>query len=63
LADEAFPVVLAGGVLQARPPDLLQALEETILTAAPRADIRFPRHDPAVGAGLLALEVLGRRDC
>lgn len=61
LTEEAFPIVLAGGVLLARPPDLLQTLKRTVLAAAPRADIRFPRHDPAIGAGLLALEALGER--
>jgi len=60
LTDQTFPVVLAGGVLRARPPDLLQALEETILAVAPRADICFPQQDPAVGAGLLALEALAQ---
>lgn len=53
MTDEAFEVVLMGGVLQAR-----DAVWETVVAAlgiiAPRAEVIEPRYDAAVGAALLA---------
>jgi N-acetylglucosamine kinase-like BadF-type ATPase len=53
MTDEAFEVVLVGGVLQAR-----GLVWETVVArlgeVAPRAQVIEPRHDAAVGAALLA---------
>ena len=60
MTDEAFEVVLMGGVLQAR-----DAVWETVVAAlgtiAPRAEVLEPRYDAAVGAALLAKEEIGNR--
>jgi N-acetylglucosamine kinase-like BadF-type ATPase len=55
MTDEAFEVVLMGGVLQAR-----DTVRETVVAAlgpiAPRAEVIEPRYDAAIGAALLAKE-------
>ncbi len=57
LAAESFEIVLLGGVLRARGlvwETVVAALKET----APRGQVIEPRHDAAVGAALLAKELV-----
>ena len=56
---ESFEVVLAGGAFKTK-LHLRDALAETIRAAAPGATLIAPRHEPAMGAALLALESLSR---
>ncbi len=54
-----FPLALSGGLLTGSA--FFRALaEQSIRTRLPGARPQLPRFDPAVGAGLLALESLGR---
>ena len=58
MEQEGFEVVLAGGAFQTR--NLLRdAVQETVLALAPRAVLIAPRHEPAMGAALLALQAAG----
>jgi N-acetylglucosamine kinase-like BadF-type ATPase len=57
LADRAFPLVLAGGVLAA--PAVREPLVAMLAQAYPRARAVRPRFGPAVAAALLALSRLG----
>jgi len=53
MTQEAFKVLLLGGVLRAR--DLVrESVVNALAAAAPRAQVIEPRHDAAVGAALLA---------
>jgi N-acetylglucosamine kinase-like BadF-type ATPase len=55
---DVFEVVLAGGAFQTR--NLLRAVvDETVRALAPGAVLIEPRHEPAMGAALLALEAVG----
>lgn len=57
MSDQAFEVVLLGGVL--RPRDLVwQAVVAALREVAPRSRVVEPRHDAAVGAALLARGVV-----
>ena len=56
---QRFEVVLAGGAFKTRQV-LRAAVSEAVLAAAPGATLIDPRHEPAMGAALLALEGLGR---
>jgi N-acetylglucosamine kinase-like BadF-type ATPase len=58
LLGEAADVVLGGGVLAARQPRLIAAVERRVLDAAPRAVIRIAVDAPVVGAALLGLDRL-----
>jgi len=60
MEDDDFEVVLVGGVFKSGPA-LLQPLTESISVVASKAEIIFPRHDPATGAALLALEAIVER--
>lgn len=53
------PVVLGGGVLAARHPLLLRAIDAGLAERAPRATTRVVSVPPLLGAGLLALERAG----
>ena len=60
LRDEAFRVVLAGGVFQVV-PWLVGDLGRRLSAIAPRCDVRLLEHEPAVGAVSLAIaEARGR---
>ena len=56
MEQEAFEVVLAGGAFQTRHL-LRDAVDETVRALAPRAVLIEPRHEPAMGAALLALQL------
>jgi N-acetylglucosamine kinase-like BadF-type ATPase len=58
---EVFDVVLAGGLFQGLIPLLWDAIADPVRAAAPSAEIVRLGSPPVVGAGLLALEYLGRR--
>jgi len=58
MEQDEFEVVMVGGVFQAREV-LMQPFREAIAVVAPRATFIWPRHDPATGAALLALQALG----
>ncbi|MFI6980479.1 N-acetylglucosamine kinase [Embleya sp. NPDC050154] len=58
LLAEETDVVLGGGVLAARPPLLMAAVERLILGSAPRAVLRVAVDPPVVGAALLGLDRL-----
>lgn len=52
-------VVLGGGVLAARHPQLLGSIENKILAVAPSAQVRVVDDPPVVGAALLGLDTVG----
>ena len=54
---QRFEVVLAGGAFKTRQV-LRAAVSEAVLAAAPGATLIDPRHEPAMGAALLALEAV-----
>jgi N-acetylglucosamine kinase-like BadF-type ATPase len=54
MQSDAFEVPLVGGAFQTRHL-LRDAVDETIRDLAPRATLIEPRHEPAMGAALLAL--------
>ena len=57
MQDEQFEIVLAGGAFNTR-VGLRPEVVRTIATVAPRATTIDPRHEPAMGAALLALEAV-----
>jgi N-acetylglucosamine kinase-like BadF-type ATPase len=59
LRDAPHTVVLGGGVLRARHPQLHEPLIAGIAAYAPRADVTVVTDPPVVGAALLALDALG----
>lgn len=56
---EAFPLVLAGGVLRNPSPHLTEGIVERVKLVSPAATPVNSRFEPAVGAVLLALEAVG----
>jgi N-acetylglucosamine kinase-like BadF-type ATPase len=62
LADgPAIPVVLGGGVLEARNPLLTDAITRRLAEQAPKAVVRVVDTPPVTGAALLGLDYLGAR--
>jgi N-acetylglucosamine kinase-like BadF-type ATPase len=59
LLDASFVVVLGGGVLRARHPLLMEAVEDGIRSAASKATITVVDAPPVLGAGLSALDAFG----
>ena len=59
LQEQAFPVVLSGGLFTSH-TRLFELVREAILDFAPQACVSLPRHEPAYGAALLALEAARR---
>ena len=57
--DQPCPVVLGGGVIAARDPLLLAAIEERLAKAAPLAKAVVVSAPPILGAALLALDAVG----
>ncbi len=60
LEDEAFDLVLAGGMFRAGSEAFVGALEGVVRPAAPRVRLRKLDRPPVVGAALLAVELAGR---
>lgn len=58
--DEVFEVVTIGGVWRSV-CHLGDRFQDSLRTHFPRVQVISPRHEPAYGAGLLALERLGKR--
>ncbi len=59
LRDAPHAVVLGGGVLRARHPQLHEPVIAGIRSYAPRAEVTVVTDPPVVGAALLALDTLG----
>jgi N-acetylglucosamine kinase-like BadF-type ATPase len=59
MADDAFPVVLAGGLFRTRNPALLEALGNTVQAAAPLAHLKPLKAPPVVGSVLMAMDAAG----
>ncbi|MDX3539285.1 BadF/BadG/BcrA/BcrD ATPase family protein [Streptomyces sp. MB09-01] len=59
LLDEEVPVVLGGGVLAARHPQLNDRIAARLADRAPRARVHVVTAPPVLGAGLLGLDALG----
>lgn len=59
LGDAPFPLVLAGGVFRHSGRALANALIDRVQSQMPNARPTFSRFEPAVGAVLLALELVG----
>ncbi|MFB7531306.1 N-acetylglucosamine kinase [Streptomyces sp. NPDC056178] len=59
LLDEEAPVVLGGGVLAARHPQLDDRIAELLAARAPKAVIRVVTEPPVLGAALLGLDHTG----
>jgi len=59
LGVEAIDVVLGGGLMQAGNVRLDEAIDRTIIAAAPKACVVRPAAPPIAGAALLALDMLG----
>jgi N-acetylglucosamine kinase-like BadF-type ATPase len=58
LLESPFVVVLGGGVLRARHPQLLREITDGIHALAPKAEIQVVTAPPVVGAALHALDAL-----
>jgi N-acetylglucosamine kinase-like BadF-type ATPase len=56
---EAFDIVLAGGLFRTHNPVLLEALEKTVQTIAPRTRLAPLEAPPVAGSVLLAMEAAG----
>jgi N-acetylglucosamine kinase-like BadF-type ATPase len=56
MVQEAFPVVLAGGLFRTHNPVLLEALQHTVQTVAPRAHLKPLTAPPVVGSALMAMD-------
>jgi N-acetylglucosamine kinase-like BadF-type ATPase len=61
MESEAFDVVLAGGLFRGLIALLWDAIADPIRSAAPEAELVRLTAPPVVGAGLLALESIGKR--
>lgn len=59
---EKTEVVLSGSVFKCRAPQLTAAVQEVVLSSAPRAVIRESICEPVIGAALLALDSLENPD-
>ncbi|WP_329457851.1 N-acetylglucosamine kinase [Streptomyces sp. NBC_01497] len=59
LLDEPAPVLLGGGVLAARHPQLDERIAELLAARAPKAVVDVVTAPPVLGAGLLGLDHLG----
>ncbi|MGW0751095.1 N-acetylglucosamine kinase [Streptomyces sp. NPDC002587] len=59
LLEQEVPVVLGGGVLAARHPQLDDRIAQGLAERAPRARISVVTAPPVLGAGLLGLDALG----
>jgi N-acetylglucosamine kinase-like BadF-type ATPase len=59
LAGQAVPVVLGGGVLTARDPQLIRWITERLAVQAPRAQVSVVAVPPIAGAALLGLDRAG----
>ena len=59
MVQEAFPVVLAGGLFRTHNPVLLETLQHTVQTAAPRAHLKPLTVPPVVGSVLMAMDTAG----
>jgi N-acetylglucosamine kinase len=57
MQDETFDAVLVGGVFKTG-VCLLEHVRRRVLDVARRAKVTLPRHEPAVGAALLALDLV-----
>ena len=59
LAGQVVPVVLGGGVLTARDPQLTGWITELLAVQAPRAQVSVVQVPPIAGAALLGLDRAG----
>ena len=58
LRDESTDVVLGGGVLTSRQPQLFDGVSRRIHDHSPRTQVQLADHPPVVGAALLGLDAL-----
>jgi len=61
LAPDGTPVVLGGGILEARDPLLLAAIDRELAKSAPGANARVLDAPPIAGAALLGLDHVGAK--
>jgi N-acetylglucosamine kinase len=59
MADQAFDLVLSGGLFKGS-PRLVECVQREVRGFAPQASADLPRHEPAYGAALLALQATQR---
>jgi N-acetylglucosamine kinase-like BadF-type ATPase len=59
LRDQPTDVVLGGGVLATRHPQLMEGVSRRVTAYAPRANLLVVDDPPVVGAALLGLDALG----
>jgi N-acetylglucosamine kinase-like BadF-type ATPase len=59
MVQEAFPVMLAGGLFRTHNPVLLETLETTIRAIAPHAHLKPLKAPPVVGSALMAMDTAG----
>jgi N-acetylglucosamine kinase-like BadF-type ATPase len=59
LEQEEVEVILGGGVFKGRGRLLIDTIDQVVHERAPRARVVRLKHEPVVGAALLALESLG----
>jgi len=55
-------VILSGSIFKCRAQELKNAVEDIILQAAPKAQIKQSRYEPIIGAALMALDKLNETD-
>jgi hypothetical protein len=59
MEDEAFDLVLAGGMFRAETPHLVEALEAVVRPTAEKVTLRPLEDPPVVGSVMLAIELAG----
>jgi len=57
MANDAFEVVLSGGIFKGS-PRMVEIIQQELRGANPRAEVILPRREPVIGAGLIALEAV-----
>jgi N-acetylglucosamine kinase-like BadF-type ATPase len=55
MEDETFEVVLSGGIFKGS-PRMVEIIQKELSEVNPQAEVILPRQEPAIGAGLIALE-------
>jgi N-acetylglucosamine kinase-like BadF-type ATPase len=58
MVDDAFEVVLSGGIFKGS-PRMVEIIQQELKDVNPRAEVILPRQEPVIGAGLIALEAVG----
>jgi N-acetylglucosamine kinase len=58
MVKDTFEVVLSGGIFKGS-PRMVEIIQQELGNVVPHAEVILPRHEPVIGAGLIALEAVG----